>query len=541
MANANDVLRVAKKEIGYKETGVNNTKYGKAYGMNGAYWCAIFLWWVFKEAGASKSFYNGKKSASTKELANYYQSKKQWNRIPQVGSFLFAKRTGVTGIGHIALVESMTASTVTTIEGNSGNAVKRVVRRKNDPNIVGYGHPPYTASSSGGTSSGGATAPAAGASDDSLKKALEALAKEKKYQGVVDTYQRAAAALGRSTAPIGTFTLADVPLAKDTISLFVSSVSGGTRTYYYLANDESSVVREVTYTTERKGTPGKLTFKLQASDTFKIDMGDAVGFSWGGKPVFFGFVFQVSSGTNGEVTVACYDQLRYLKNKESYAYKKLSTTSLLRMIARDFKLNLSPNIVETKVAHTRIEQDQTLADIIQTSIDLTLLATAKLYSLYDDYGKLTLVDIEKNRLDYVVCPDTVGAWDISSSIDSDVYNRVKVRVGKAGEGLKTYIAQSSELMNKWGVLQLTESRDSTVGAKRRAAELIAAYSSPKRTLRIKGALGDARVRAGVTLPVVLPADNISNYMVVERVQHSFKDGAHTMDLDLIGAGFDART
>ena len=68
MATANDILKIARKEIGVKEkpAGSNNVKYNTAYyghkvsGSNYS-WCCVFVWWVFKRAKASKLFYDGEK------------------------------------------------------------------------------------------------------------------------------------------------------------------------------------------------------------------------------------------------------------------------------------------------------------------------------------------------------------------------------------------------------------------------------------------------------------------------------------------------
>lgn len=44
MAQASDVLAVAVREIGAVEQSGNRQKYGKAYGMDGVYWCMQFVW-----------------------------------------------------------------------------------------------------------------------------------------------------------------------------------------------------------------------------------------------------------------------------------------------------------------------------------------------------------------------------------------------------------------------------------------------------------------------------------------------------------------
>ena len=46
-----DLIAIARKEIGYKEGANNDTKYGKAFGMNNVSWCCIFVWWCFQQAG----------------------------------------------------------------------------------------------------------------------------------------------------------------------------------------------------------------------------------------------------------------------------------------------------------------------------------------------------------------------------------------------------------------------------------------------------------------------------------------------------------
>ena len=53
MATANEILAVARKELGVKESpaGSNRTKYGAWYGLDGQPWCMMFVQWVFDQAG----------------------------------------------------------------------------------------------------------------------------------------------------------------------------------------------------------------------------------------------------------------------------------------------------------------------------------------------------------------------------------------------------------------------------------------------------------------------------------------------------------
>lgn len=59
METLNSILKVAENEIGTKESPANSNKqkYGVSYGLNGAPWCVIFIWYIFREAGASSLCY----------------------------------------------------------------------------------------------------------------------------------------------------------------------------------------------------------------------------------------------------------------------------------------------------------------------------------------------------------------------------------------------------------------------------------------------------------------------------------------------------
>ena len=49
-----DVIAIAKKEIGYKEGTNNDTKYGVWYNLNHQPWCMMFIQWCFHQVKADK-------------------------------------------------------------------------------------------------------------------------------------------------------------------------------------------------------------------------------------------------------------------------------------------------------------------------------------------------------------------------------------------------------------------------------------------------------------------------------------------------------
>ena len=56
-------------------------------------------------------------------------------------------------------------------------------------------------------------------------------------------------------------------------------------------------------------------------------------------------------------------------------------------------------------------------------------------------------------------------------------------------------------------------------------------------LKVSGAFGDPNVREGTLIPVKLDLGDIitNNYMLVQKVTHTFENDHYTMDLTLEGA------
>ena len=303
-----------------------------------------------------------------------------------------------------------------------------------------------------------------------------------------------------------------------------------------------AVVEDVAIEWERQGQPGKMTFEVVKTDGLSFQEGDPCRFSVGGTPVFYGFIFEKSrKGSNPKIIkVTAYDQLYYLKNKDTYVYTNKTATELIQMIAEDFQLRLG-SLSDTgyKIA-SRVEDDQTLFDIVQNALDETLKAPGQIYVLYDDAGKLTLKSLGDLKLNMLVDDETAGDYDYKSSIASQTYNKIKLSYENKDTGTREiYIAQDSSHINQWGVLQYYEKLDNSANAKAMADALLDLYNTKTRTLKLQNVLGDIRVRAGTMLVVMLGLGdlNVSNYFLVEQVKHSFGDGMHLMDLKLRGGTF----
>ena len=295
----------------------------------------------------------------------------------------------------------------------------------------------------------------------------------------------------------------------------------------------------VTWETSRMGEPGKLTFSIVNDDELDFQEGNPVIFKADGKNIFFGFVFTKSRDKEQIIKVTAYDQLRYLKNKDTYVYTKKKVSDVVKMIAKDFNLNAGEIADTGYVIPSRIRENMTLFDIIYDALDLTLLNRRKLYVLYDDFGKLTLKDVETMKIpDLVLGEYNSQNFSYTTDIDSDTYNKVKLyRENEKSGKREIYIAQDGKNINNWGVLQYFDKVDEDTNAKVKAESILKLKNKKKRTLQSKDTLGDTRARAG-TSAMILMRDigdiSVKQYMLIEKAKHVFSNDEHWMTLDLRG-------
>jgi len=288
---------------------------------------------------------------------------------------------------------------------------------------------------------------------------------------------------------------------------------------------------------QRRGRPGKLTFNIARDEHMQIEEGDAVRMQVNGQDFFFGFVFTKRYTSGDTVAVTVYDQLRYLKNKETYVYENKTADSVVSMIAADFRLNAGALTSTGWTIPHRVEDNSTLFDIIQNALDETIKNTSRMFVLYDDCGRLMLRDVETMKLPLLLDGSTVSDFDYKSSIDRDVFNQVKVVHEDTESGARgIYMAKNSANIQKWGILQLLSSVETAATGPKKASALLTLHNRKQRTLTVRNALGDARVRAGNSIVCMLELGDITiqNYMLVDGVRHTFTQNQHLMELRLRG-------
>lgn len=292
---------------------------------------------------------------------------------------------------------------------------------------------------------------------------------------------------------------------------------------------------------------GRLDFTIISCPHDHFAEGMPVRFYVKDKPVFFGFIFTKKRTKDRFVTITAYDQLRYLKNKDTYIYENKTASELLQMIASDFELQTG-DIEDTAFKiPSRVEENSTLFDMIENAIDLTLQNTKEMFVLYDDFGRLALKNISsmfvKKDGGYLLIDEESGEnYEYSSSIDSDTYNKIKLTYDNEDAGKReVYIAQDGSNINSWGVLQYFDTLKEGENGQAKANALLKLYNAKTRKLRITKAFGDCNARAGSMIAVRLDLGDmtVNNFMLVEKAVHTFNLDEHFMDLTLKGGEINA--
>lgn len=302
--------------------------------------------------------------------------------------------------------------------------------------------------------------------------------------------------------------------------------------------EASGCTEEVSYTTNRTGSPGVLKFTARKGGGLSPGMGDRVRFTADGTLVFFGWVFAVTEDRWGKLEVTCYDRLRYLKVNASYAFYDLTAGEIIRQIAEDYQLDTGELEDTGYRIPSTIQDNQNVLDIVEDVLQDTLLATGRVYNFYDNGDGLSLTEAAN-----MVAPVMLGGKSLVTdyryglSIDKQTYNSVKLsRPNEATGRSDVYIAQDSEHISQWGMLQLYQKINGSLNDAQmteQAKTTLSYYNAPLKTLRIS-ALGSPGVRAGQMIYVDLSdaGDGVAQAMLIEQAKHNFKNDLHTMEVEL---------
>ena len=304
------------------------------------------------------------------------------------------------------------------------------------------------------------------------------------------------------------------------------------------AFDVTTLCAGAKWSTKRSGSPASLELTVIVDDSVTWTHGGIVALKDGNTGIFYGYVVKIRQKETGQVEVTAYDQTWYLKkNKETYVFTGKRADQILTQIAADFGLKCGSLENTGYAIPSMIEDGQTLFDIVLKALDHTLINSGKMFVLWDNFGKLTLTDVETAKLDLFVGDGSLATgFTYESEIDSEAYNKIKlVKDNKKTGKRDVYIFQDSKNMTLWGILQDYEVVDEDMNEaqiKKRGGQMLELYNRPKRSFSVS-AIADLSVRAGRALYIGIGAVGVKSFFIVEEATHDLLKETMSLKLKVV--------
>ncbi|MBG9657814.1 hypothetical protein [Cytobacillus firmus] len=298
-------------------------------------------------------------------------------------------------------------------------------------------------------------------------------------------------------------------------------------------------VKSFEWKTERVGKASVFEAELYNDKPleFPINSGAVIRATEGETKIFYGYVFDDGIKKSGDMTIKAYDQLRYMKNQDTYVVPASTATAAIKSIANKLGLKVGTFEETGYVVPGIVEDDKQAFDVVSKFLDSTLIATNRNYVLFDNFGTLELRNIYNLVIGaeefYIGEDSLLYDYDFKKSIDKETYNRVKfVRDNKETGKRETFIAQDSANIAKWGLLQQFRKVDENMTdaqIKDLVERAIKVYNKESKELELS-CLGHWKVRAGRMFYLYIEKLGIKEYIMVDECTHKWQEGVHTMDL-----------
>lgn len=304
--------------------------------------------------------------------------------------------------------------------------------------------------------------------------------------------------------------------------------------------DITDIVKDATVSFFRKGTASKLEFTVLKDDLISYGEGDTVYFYDNNRPIIKGYVFTKTQNEKKEIGTIAYDQLRYLKAKQSFEFIGKSIKDIIITVANYFQLKVGYIEDIPYITPYYYHEAESGFDIIDYHVGQAKIQTGQELVFYDEFGALSLRKAEDLVIKYVIGTKSFATkYDYKTDIDTDTYNVIKLALPNEVTGkADIYMAKDDNNINRWGMLQRYEVMNENLNLaqiKDYLKLLFKYHNKLFRTLKLNDTLGIPGLRGGNTMFFDIPniGDiSLSKSLLVDTVVHKYKGNDHTMSLDL---------
>lgn len=275
---------------------------------------------------------------------------------------------------------------------------------------------------------------------------------------------------------------------------------------------------------------GLLYSKDRYTPRFEPELGATVIIYEADAEIVRGIVFKVPRGHNAEMRITAWDEAVYLlRNKTTKILSGVTPTKFVHGLCSEYGITVG-EIPTITMPLTRIMRDMTLADMITEVLAEATKRTGRKYQARMAAGQLGIIELGAQTATWkVALGQNLMDAEHTRSIE-EMRNRIVIR----GEGdVIVATAEDEALVAAYGLMseQLSESASSDVDAQTMAAQYLSDLGRIAQTLSVT-ALGIATLRAGDMLTLEDETLGISGTYRIDRARHTYRSGAHTMNLEL---------
>ena len=290
-----------------------------------------------------------------------------------------------------------------------------------------------------------------------------------------------------------------------------------------------------------RGKAGRLKFKVVRDGIVNFVEGDKVTLSVDGMVRFSGFVMTKERTSEQIISVTAYDQMFYLtRNKATYVFVNKGMKEIIQTIGADYGLQIGYINDSGWKMPQRIEEGETLVDIILSALEICGQAMGKEYFLYDQGGALVVKERNEMLTDAVLrCDGSISDYTYKTDISRDTYNAVQLyHAGRKEVERKAYKAEKADKVKDWGRLQYYKRVAYTLNQaqlKELAENILKEKNRVVKKLTVENINGDILLLAGNSIWLEIPdlaEIGLSGQALIEGCTHIFEDGEHRMKLDI---------
>ena len=289
------------------------------------------------------------------------------------------------------------------------------------------------------------------------------------------------------------------------------------------------------------GKAGRLRFRVVRDGIVNFVEGDRVSFYMDSVLRFSGFVMTKERTSEQVISVTAYDQMFYLaRNKGTYVFLNKGAKEIIQTIAADYGLEVGYINAGGWRIPQRIEEGQTLMDMILSALEICGQATGKEYFLFDRAGQLIVKERKEMAVEAVLrCDGSISDYTYRTDISQDTYNAVRLyHAGRKETEQKAWETERTEQVKKWGRLQYYKRVPYTMNSaqlKELAESILQEKCRVVKRLTVENINADVTLFAGNTIWLEIPSlaeISLQGQVLIESCTHIFEEGAHRTRLDI---------